>query len=900
VSSGSLPIWQIHAEVVETLRAGNRLVLVAPTGSGKTTQVPQMLLDAGLAGHRKIVVLQPRRVAARTVAARVAWERGCPLGAEVGYQIRFDDQTSLGTRISYVTEGILLRWLQDNPTLSDVGVVIFDEFHERNLLSDVALALVKRLQRAERPDLKMAVMSATLDAEPVAEYLADKDGTNETPVLRSEGRSFPVEVRYLSQHDERPSTEQAADVVEQIVNSGEAGDILVFMPGMGEINATIGAARAARTNERLALIPLHGDLPPEQQDLAFAPNPLRKVVVATNVAETSVTIEGIRHVVDSGLARVARYDAERGISTLFMEPISRASAEQRKGRAGRTAPGTCHRLWTESGQLDRPERNTPEIQSSDLAEIVLLLHSLGIKRAAEFDWLDKPDAQAVERAEQLLLTLGALRDLRSTNDDLRGGAEAGASIVNRKSSMTVDLTPIGRQMLKLPMHPRYSRMLVEAAKFGCVPAAALCAALVSGRDMLMRLGRDDKHIQEARELFEASQESDFYTLMRAYQFAKKNNFSVETCRRYGIHAQTARQVEQTFDQILQIAKQQGLLKREDAGPTLQADADTHRAPRTTQHVDPLPRCLMTGFIDQLCLRRDQGTLECDLTEGRQGTLMRESVVQSAPLFVAATIREVTGRGSESLILLGLASAVKRDWIEEAFPEQVTAKVEHLYDRTHKRVAAVRLVRFRDLVVHHEHQREVDPKASGRCLAEAYRKGYFELPLFNHELKQLISRVNLVVAAMPELEFPPFDEPAIIRCLARAFEGLTLAKEAQATPLREVFVQALAKEQLGWLDELAPTSILWPDGRKPKLLYPEQPRDADGQPNSPELQVKLHECFALKAHPHICEGRVPMKLWLCAPDGKRLEATFNWPAFRVNSYPKLKPILQKKHPGIPWV
>jgi ATP-dependent helicase HrpB len=204
-----------------------------------------------------------------------------------------------------------------------------------------------------------------------------------------------------------------------------------------------------------------------------------------------------------------------------------------------------------------------------------------------------------------------------------------------------------------------------------------------------------------------------------------------------------------------------------------------------------------------------------------------------------------------------------------------------------------------MVIHHEHQREVDPKASGQCLAEAYRKSYFELPLFNHELKQLISRVNLVVAVMPELEFPPFNEAAITACLARAFEGLTLAKEAQATPLRDAFVHALAKEQLGWLDELAPTRLPWPDGRKVKLLYPEQARDEDGQPNSPEIQVKLHECFALKAHPHICEGRLPVKLWLCAPEGKRLEATTNWTAFRVNSYPKLKPALQKKHPGVPW-
>jgi ATP-dependent helicase HrpB len=858
-----------------------------------------MLLDAGLAGDRKIVVLQPRRVAARTVAARVAWERGCRLGTEVGYQIRFDDQTSLGTRISYVTEGILLRWLQDDRTLSEVGVVIFDEFHERNLLSDVALALVKRLQRTERPDLKMAVMSATLEAEPVAEYLAGKGATGETPILHSEGQSFPVEVRYLSQHDERPVTEQAADIVEQIVNAGEPGDILVFMPGMGEINGTLGAVRAARANERLALIPLHGDLPPEQQDLAFAPNPLRKVVVATNVAETSVTIDGIRHVVDGGLARVARYDAERGIGTLFLEPISRASAEQRKGRAGRTAPGTCHRLWTESGQLNRSERNTPEIQRSDLAEVVLLLHSLGIKRAAEFDWLDKPDPQAVERAEQLLITLGALRELRAEG-------QTGASIVNRQSSIEADLTPIGRRMLKLPMHPRYSRMLVEAAKFGCVPAAALCAALVSGRDLLMRLGRDDKHIQEARELFEASQESDFYTLLRAYQFAKQSGFSVETCRRYGIHSQTARQIEQTFDQIMQIAQQQGLLKSEDGRSRMEDSVDTRHATRNTQQVprsplppDPLPRCIMTGFIDQLCLRHDQGTLECDLTEGRRGTLMRESVVQNAPLFVAATIREVTGRGSENLTLLGLASAVKREWIEETFPEQVTAKVEHLYDRTHKRVAAVKLVRFRDLIIHHEHQRDVDPQSSGRCLADAQRKGWFELPLFNHELRQFISRVNLVVAAMPDLEFPPFDEAAITSCLARAFAGLALAKEAQAAPLRDAFVKALAREQLGWLDELAPTSIPWPDGRKLKLLYPEQPRDEKGQPNPPDLQVKLHECFTLKEHPHICEGRLPVKLWLCAPDGKRLEATSNWTAFRANGYPKLKPVLLKKHPGIPW-
>jgi ATP-dependent helicase HrpB len=860
----SLPIWEIHSEIIGTLRVGNRLVLVAPTGSGKTTQVPQMLLD-GISeispdlAKKKIVVLQPRRVAARTVAARVAWERKGTLGQEVGYQIRFEDHTSLGTRICFVTEGILLRWLQDDRSLRDVGMILFDEFHERNLLSDVSLALVKELQGTARPDLRVVVMSATLDAEPVAKYLEN------APILVSEGQSFPVAVHFLSQRDERPLTEQAANAVEQIIQSGGEGDILVFMPGMGEINATMHAISAARLRERVALLPLHGELPPEDQDRAFTSNPLRKIVIATNVAETSVTIDGIRHVVDSGVARVARYDSERGIGTLFLEEISRASTDQRKGRAGRTAPGTCYRLWTESNHLNRPERNTPEIQRSDLAEIVLLLHSLGIKRASRFDWLDKPDEQAVDRAERLLCTLGAI------------------------AHPTDEITGVGRQMLRLPMHPRYSRMLVEAAKNNCVRAAALCASLVSGRDLLVRLGRDDKHIAESRELFEGSQESDFYTLMRAFQFAKQSGFSIEACRRHGVHAQIARQVAQTYEQLLDVAARQKLLKNEDhsSDPAEQAASAA------------LPQCIMAGFIDQLCKRRDTGTLDCDLTEGRQGTLVRESVVQSSPLFVAASVREVAARGS-NLVLLGLATAVKREWIEQMFPEQVIARVEHLFDRTHKRVAAVKVVRFQDLVLHHEHQREVETNESGRCLAEAVAKGYFEVPNLNHEIKQLIGRVNLVCAVCPELEFPKFDQAGITDCLAKAFAGLTLVKEAQAAPLRDAFKSRLAPEQLQWLEELTPLSISWHDGKKVKLLYSDKSIDEDGEPNSPELQMKLHECFALKVHPHICEGKLPVKLWLCSPDGKRMEPTFNWPAFKSLTYPKLKPALQKKFPGTLWV
>lgn len=844
----SLPIWKIHDDLLRTLQAGNRLVLVAPTGSGKTTQVPQMLLDAGIADKKMIVVLQPRRVAARTVATRVASERNSKLGAEVGYQIRFDDHIGPGTRIAFVTEGILLRWLQDDHSLANIGAVVFDEFHERSLLSDVALALVKDLQQSQRPDLVMLVMSATLDAEPVAAYL------DACPILISEGQSYPVEVGYLSRPDQRAITVQAAEAVERILHDNSPGDILVFMPGRGEINGTLDALRNLRTQERVACIPLHGALEPQEQDRAFAPNALRKVIVATNVAETSITIDGILHVVDSGVARVARYDAERGIGTLMLEPISRASADQRKGRAGRTASGSCHRLWTEGGQLNREERNTPEIQRSDLAEVVLLLHSLGIREAATFDWLDKPDVQAVERAELLLTMIGALLD--------------------------AELTQIGRQMLRLPMHPRYSRMLIEASQRGCVPDVALCAALVSGRDLLTRLNRDDAQAATVREQFEDSEETDFITLMRAFDFAKSNRFSFDRCRSHGINAHVARQVDETYQQILNSAHQQRLYDRKAP----------HAAP--PKNNDALLRSLMAGFIDQLAKRREPGKPGCDLTEEREGQLVRESVVQDAPFFVAANLHQVPSRGSTPLTLLSLATAVKPAWITEMFPQHLSATLEHLFDARNKRVAAMKLVRYRDLVIEEKaQQNDLDPLASGRCLADAHGSGAFDLPKMDHRLKQFIARVNLLHATMPELEFARFDEAAVTTCLARAFSGLTRVKEAQNAALIPAFHRHLEKGQISWLDELLPLSMPWFDDRNVKLSYLNE---------SPEAQVKLKDCFALVEHPTLCEGQLPVLLSLSTPDGKRIGSTTDWAHFRARELPKHRKVLAQKFPGHMWI
>ena len=885
-----LPIWRLHADLIRTLTEGNQLVLVAATGSGKTTQVPQMILDAGLVPEgRQIVVLQPRRVAARSVATRVAWERQVRLGAEVGYQVRFEDRIGDATRIAFITEGILLRWIQDDPRLSQIGVLIFDEFHERNLLSDVALALAKRLQATERPDLRLVVMSATLEAEPVARYLAasvsvpasvtGQGGSDlppggiapaSAPILVSEGRTFPVEMQWLDYGDSRPVHELAADKVERIVEAGWEGDILVFMPGKGEIQAALGALAAARLGERVSLIPLHGELGPDDQDRAFQPSPLRKIVVSTNVAETSVTIDGIRHVVDGGLARMARYDAERGIQTLMVEEISRASADQRAGRAGRTAPGTCWRLWTESGHLNRPARNTPEIQRADLAEVVLLLHSLGVRQAATFDWLDAPDKAAVLRAERLLHILGALEGGQ--------GAESPGS----------DLTPVGRQMLRLPMHPRFARLLVEASRRGCVPAACLCAALVSGRDLLMRVNREDPSSADARELFEGSTQSDFHTLLRAHQYARNAHFSLEACRRHGIHAQTARQVEDTFQQLVRIAEREKMMTRDSGSASAEAGDEG------------LLKSLCAGFVDQVCVRKDSGSLDCLLTEGRTGSLMRESVVQQAELMVVGSIREVSGRSGGVLTLLGLATAVKSEWLRELFPQHFHTSVDHVFDRLHKRVSPVRRICFLDLVVATEHQRESDPELSGRCLAEAFARGGFDLPQLDHELKQFIARVNLIARALPQLEFPAFDGAALVAALDRAFRGLTLVKQAQVASLKEAFRAHLAPEQIAWLDELMPVHLPWLEGRRLKLTYVEPDPEAEADEISgPEAQVKLTECFQLKTHPTVGEDAIPIRLALQAPDGKRLEVVSNFPRWREVSYPKLRAQIRTKYPGFVW-
>jgi ATP-dependent helicase HrpB len=834
-----LPIHTIRDSLIERMRRANRLVLQAPTGSGKSTQVPQMLVDAGLAGDGGLViVLQPRRIAARMLAARVASERGGRPGGEVGYQIRLDNVSSDRTRILYVTEGILLRRMLADPTLRGVAAVVFDEFHERHLFGDLSLARALDLQETKRPDLKLIVMSATLHGAVLAEYLAPCE------VLESEGRTFPVDIEFLAREPgDEPVWEHAAEAVAKAFPS-TPGNALVFMPGAYEIQRTMQAIQH-RLGADVPVLPLHGELPPDQQDVAVAAGGARRVIVSTNVAETSLTIQDVTLVVDSGLARVARFDAHRGINTLYIEKISHASADQRAGRAGRTAPGRCLRLWTLRDHERRAPSELPEIKRLDLAETVLTLKAAGVDDLRTFRWLEPPDARALERAETLLHDLGAIGD---------GG-----------------ITPVGRRMLSFPVHPRYARMFLAAEELGCVRAAALIAAITQSRGMLLRA---DKRTEEQREDAFGTGISDFQILMRAWAWADRQGYRVDACRRLAVHADAARQVGKLFDQFLDIAAKERL------EVTARPAEDS-----------AIARCVLAGFADQVARRRSMGTLLCDIVHGRRGQLARNSVAQGSRLLVAAEINDIEGRGGEAQVMLNLATEIEEAWLREWFPGDFSETAEVVFDNTQNRVVVRTAKVFRDLVLEsRDRDAEPSPEASA-CLAREVIEGNLVLREWDDATEQWITRVNRLAQWMPDLGLPAITAADRELLVHEVCEGATSYRDIKDKPVRETVRRWLSTAQQHQLEKFAPERVDLPGGRKAKVTYSP---DAD-----PFIAARIQDLYGLQSSLRIAGGRVPLTIQVLAPNMRPVQVTTDLANFWVEAYPKLKQQLSRKYPKHEW-
>ncbi|HYO25717.1 MAG TPA: ATP-dependent helicase HrpB [Lacipirellulaceae bacterium] len=746
-----LPVAAVLPQAVAATRTG-AAVVTAPPGSGKTMLVPAAVLDDLPAGQ-KVILIQPRRLAARAVARRIAQLRESPLGAEVGYRVRFDSCASRETRLVVVTTGILLRRLLSDVSLDDVGAVVLDEFHERTIEMDLVLGLLVRIRDTLRPDLRIVVMSATLAAAPVAKLLGD------CPVVHAEGRRFPVQVRYLRRGDQRDLTDLVAATLPEALDATD-GHVLVFLPGVGEIMRVQEAVAPLASRHHVALLPLFGDLPGDQQDRALADLGARKVILATNVAETSITIDGVTAVIDSGQARQLRVSAATGLPRLELIPISQAAAEQRAGRAGRTAPGVCWRLWSEASHGTRPVAEAPEVVRSDLAEPLLLLLALG--ESEGFPWLDAPPAEALSNALHLLRLLGA-------------SDEAGK------------ITPLGRQLAQLPAHPRLARMLLAGAQRGVLRETSIAAALLSERDPF-RSGEQAR--RGPRDYHQVRSRSDIVDRVAALQQHHVGGGAADPD--LALHPVGARNVLRTADQLFHLA-------------------DFPRAPRAEQPDLALMHAVLDAFPDRVARLR-AGTRDRALMVGGRGVrLDKTSRVSDEPLFLAVELNDASGEAR-----VRLASAIDRAWLS---PQLLRTGTELFFNPTRGQVEARSRTYWVDLLLDESPAAVTDAAKAAEILAAAARQQLEgRLPPAEGAAGALLARMRGAAAAWPELDLPRLDSDALSSLLPQICLGLRTLEEVRHADWVGALRQHVGYDRMAEIDRLAPAEIQLPNGNRHALQY----------------------------------------------------------------------------------
>jgi len=911
-----LPIDPLLPEVVAALRAGPALVIEAPPGAGKTTRVPAALLAAELV-EGEVVVLEPRRLAARLAARRVAEELGERPGQTVGWQVRFEDVSGPETRLRYVTEGLLTRRLLADPRLVGVGAVVLDEFHERHLQGDLALALLRRLQRTSRPELKLLAMSATLDAAPVAAYLG-------APRLRSEGRRFEVAVEYLSPEEAaRPDDrleDKVARAVKRVLREEPDGHVLVFLPGGAEIR-WCGQRLAGLGESGVEVLPLHGDLPPEEQDRAVRPSSRRKVILSTNVAETSVTIDGVVAVVDSGLARIASHSPWSGLPTLEVRRVARAAAAQRAGRAGRTRAGRCLRLYTRHDHDARPEFETPEVEREDLSESFLALAGLGVlAEPGDFEWFEPPPAPSAEAARELLGRLGAL--------DGRGA-----------------ITPMGRRLLALPVHPRMGRLAVEAADRGAAAEGALLAALLGERDLRDRRPQDGGALPPTGP-------SDLLELAALFEEAARSRFDPDRCRRLGVHAGAAQAVERARRQIERALRGVGRGKASPAHgaaprPAKPSSAGPHPATRDpgplsrsalggpsreegsalpSHGLGPLPPppsssprpsttaslahpvtpteealllATLAAYPDRVARRRAPGGDEVVLVGGGSARLDPASVVREAPLLVAVDAEarrgdrrpQGAGGAGRAEARVRVASAVTQEMLLELLPAAMQYDEAAGWNAAAERVEVTERLRYEDLVLEEVRATRPDPAlVAARLAEEALARGP---RAFAPEgaLDRLQARLALAAHHAPSAGLSAPGEADLAAALGELCQGRRSFAELREADLPGAMLARLPGGARAALDRLAPDRITLPGGRTVRVEY------QAGKP--PWIESRLQDFFGLAQGPAVAGGAVPLTLHLLAPNQRAVQVTTDLAGFWERHYPALRRELSRRYPRHAW-
>jgi ATP-dependent helicase HrpB len=848
-----LPIDPSLPDIVSALRAAPAVVVEAPPGAGKTTRVPRALLDAGLAEAGEILVVQPRRLPARLAAERVAEELGERAGQTIGYTVRFEDLSGPRTRVRYLTEGILTRRLLTDPSLRGVAAVVLDEFHERHVATDLALALLRSLQEGARPDLKLCVMSATLDAEPVRAYLRD------CPRVRSEGRLFEVAVEYLAEPDKRPLAQQIASTVRRVVREGPPGDLLVFLPGAGEIRRAQEALQPLAEALGIVLLPLHGEMSLADQNRAVRPAPRRKVILSTNVAETSVTIDGVVAVIDCGLARIAATSPWSGLPAVTLSKISQASAIQRAGRAGRTRPGRAYRLYTRHDFELRRRFDLPEIARTDLCETLLALHALDVRQPAAFPWFEAPPAAALEAAAELLARLGAVED---------GGHGGGR------------LTALGRRMLRFPVHPRLGRLICEGEQRGAAEGACLCAALIGERDIRQR-GRPS-FAGGARGDSRGGGEAggaDLLELVDLFRQAAAARFSRARLGPLGLEARPVEMVERSRRQLVGLCR--------PAGPRLAGVAEEERA---------LQMATLTGFPDRVGKRRGDKGRAVVLSGGGSAELGFDPAAPAFQLLVAVDVEERppsaagTGRTAGATVIR-LAVAIEPEWLLDLYADRLQESDQLIWNPTTERVERVSRLGYGAIALDESVAAAPPSPAASQLLAQAALA--HGLARFDAEgaLGTLTARIAFVRALAPDAPLPALDEAAMQQFLGSACEGLRSFAELRETGIAARLLRALPPDAQRLLRAMAPESLQLPGGRAIPIHY-----DAD---KPPWIESRLQDFFGLTRGPVIGGNRVPLTIHLLAPNGRAVQVTGDLESFWQQHYPALRRELGRRYPRHAW-
>jgi ATP-dependent helicase HrpB len=834
-----LPVAGVLVDVVAASRGG-AVVVTAPPGSGKTTLVPAAVLD-DVAAPGRVVLLQPRRLAARAVAHRIARLRGSSLGGEVGYQVRFDSRVGRDTRLVVETTGIMLRRLVEDVTLPGIAAVVLDEFHERSLEMDLVLGLLVRLRQTVRPDLRVVVMSATLAADPVARLLGAGQGDGRAvspcPVVHAEGRMFPVETRYLRHGDRRELEVLVSEAVLAALRA-TTGHVLVFLPGVGEIRRCQEAVGQIIERQGHVVLPLSGDLPPEAQDRVLDDLGRRKVILATNVAETSLTIPGVTAVIDSGLARQSRVSPATGLPRLELIPISKAAADQRAGRAGRTEAGVCWRLWDEASHHHRPLAEPPEVLREDLAGSFLQLLAIG--EEDDFPWLDQPPAEAVERAMTLLRRLGATAPDATGRDGV---------------------TTLGRALAGLPAHPRLARLLLAGAEHGVLREASIAAALLSERDPF-RTPRDggprDRHAVRTR-----SDVVDRVLALQLFQAGKRLADPALDPHPAGAQA------------VLRAAEQ---LSRLVAPPPAARAADPDTATM---------RALLDAFPDRLASQRpgsqDRGTLV-----GGRGVRLKASRLRGEAFFLAIDLQDAGGEAE-----VRLASAVERGWLDEepAAAANLTTREELLWHPSRKQVEARLRTAWLDLVLDETPAAMADPAAAAAILAREAAADFSRVaPASDSAAGSFLARARWLAGALPDLGLPPLDQPTLVAMLPELCHGLRSFADLAAADWLSRLHDRVGHGQVAEVERLAPSHIEV-KGRRHRLLY--EPGTA------PVLAARIQDLLGVRETPRVAGGRLPVLLHLLAPNHRPQQVTADLAGFWQRTYPQVRKELRRRYPKHAW-